>query len=406
MNIVTTNYYRIRAVLVKWVLRLLPRNTPLVFQGADASINLCRQISRLGYERVLVVTDEFLATSGVLDGIEATLSETKVTYRVFSDILPDPDFTQVQAGEVALREHRGAAIVAVGGGSVLDAAKMIALLHTNPAPLKHFDGIARAKHRPLPVFAIPTTAGTGSEITLAAVISEPVSHKKIPIIDGKMIPDYIALDANLMLGLPPAITAATGMDALTHAVESYLSKASHPSSEAQATAAISLIFEYLLKAYHNGGDWQARDAMATASFYAGAAFSKTAVGYVHAIAHQFGRLCKTPHGNANAMVLPEVLRAYGVCVESRLAALARLVGLDEDDSGTQNDETLLAERFISAIESMRSEMQLPLQPEGLGLHQISDVVSEAQIEAGMTYPVPRYFSDAEIASIVRRLIQT
>jgi alcohol dehydrogenase class IV len=289
-----TLYYKFMAVVVTWLLRLLPRNPPVVYKGLNSALILCEQVAILGFKRVLIVTDDFLGSSGILDGVKEKLTEGGVEYVVYDGVLPDPTFDKVQEGEAMYRKERCEAVIAVGGGSVLDAAKMVAMLHTNPGPLSKFDGIQKSKKPGTPLFAIPTTAGTGSEITLAA--------------------GYVALDAEIMKGMPPGITAATGMDALTHAVESYLSKASTEGTEIQAKAAVRLIFKYLVAAYHNGDDMEARDGMAVASFYAGAAFGKTSVGYVHGIAHQLGRVCGTPHGNANAMVLPEVLAAYGDCV--------------------------------------------------------------------------------------------
>jgi alcohol dehydrogenase class IV len=215
-----------------------------------------------------------------------------------------------------------------------------------------------------------------------------------------MIPGYVALDAEIMKGMPPGITAATGMDALTHAVESYLSKASSEATEIQARAAVRLIFKYLVNAYRDGSDMEARDGMAVASFYAGAAFGKTSVGYVHGIAHQLGRVCGTPHGNANAMVLPEVLAAYGDCVHPRLAELARLVGVGE--AGASDSQ--LAAQFIQAIVELRQEMELPLQPKGLKAQDIPGIVDEALAEAGGLYPVPRYMSADEVKHIVTGLL--
>lgn len=393
-------YYKFMAVAVTWLLRLLPRNAPVVYKGVNSALTLCEQVAILGFTKVVIVTDDFLGSSGILDGIKAKLAETNVEFVVYDGVLPDPAFDQVQEGEALLRTERCQAIIAVGGGSVLDAAKMMAMLHTNPAPLEKFDGIQKCKKPGLPLFAIPTTAGTGSEITLAAVITDPVSHRKIPVVDSKMIPGYVALDAEIMKGMPPGITAATGMDALTHAVESYLSKASSDSTEIQAKAAIRLIFKYLVKAYHDGGDMEARDGMAVASFYAGAAFGKTSVGYVHGIAHQLGRVCGTPHGNANAMVLPEVLAAYGDCVHARLADLARLVEIGDASSG----DSQLAGQFIQAIVDMRQEMELPLQPKDLKVQDVPGIVDEALAEAGGLYPVPRYMSEGEIRSIVNGLL--
>ena len=395
-----TLYYKFMAFVVTWLLRLLPRNAPVVYKGVNSALVMCEQVAILGFTRVIIVTDNFLGGSGILDGIKSTLADTNVEFVVYDGVLPDPSFDQVQEGEALLRTEKCQAVIAVGGGSVLDAAKMMAMLHTNPGPLDKFDGIQKCKKPGLPLFAVPTTAGTGSEITLAAIITDPVSHKKIPVVDSKMIPGYVALDAEIMKGMPPGITAATGMDALTHAVESYLSKASTEATEIQARAAIRLIFKYLVKAYHDGSDMAARDGMALASFYAGAAFGKTSVGYVHGIAHQLGRVCGTPHGNANAMVLPEVLAAYGDCVHQRLADLARLVNLGETGSSSSQ----LAGLFIQAIIDMRQEMDLPLQPQDLKLQDVPGIVEEALTEAGALYPVPRYMSADEVRNIVNGLL--
>tara|TARA_R110002110_G_scaffold415561_2_gene650816 strand:+ start:15715 stop:16914 length:1200 start_codon:yes stop_codon:yes gene_type:complete len=396
----TLMYYKFRAVLVTWLLRLLPRKSPIVFKGPDSALALTQQVSVLGFSRVAIVTDNFLAGSGILDGIKKTLSDAAVEFTVFDGVLPDPAFDQVQKGEAAMRTHGCEAVIAVGGGSVLDAAKMMAMLFTNPGELSKFERIQPCKQPGLPLFAIPTTAGTGSEITTAAVITDPVSHRKVPVLDTKMLPDYIALDAQIMKGMPPGITAATGMDALTHAVESYLSKASSASTELQATAAVKLIFKYLVRAYRDGNDMEARDAMSVAAFYAGAAFGRTSVGYVHGIAHQLGRVCGTPHGNANAMVLPEVLAAYGDCVYERLAALAVIAGLG--DQGQADSQ--LAALFIQAIRDMRQELELPLQPKGLKAQDVEGIVDEAIKEAGALYPVPRYMQEYEIQAIVNRLV--
>lgn len=392
-------YFKLRAVVVTWVMRLLPRNPPIVFKGPNSALTLCEQVAVLGYRKVLLVTDNFLNSSAVLDGIKATLSKQEVEFTVFDGILPDPSFDQVQAGEAIARREKCRAIMAVGGGSVLDAAKMIAMLHTNPGSLESFDGIQKCKKPGLPLFAIPTTAGTGSEITLAAIITDPISHRKIPIVDSKMIPGYIALDAEIMKGMPPGITAATGMDALTHAVESYLSTAATAATDEHATAAVRLLFKYQLRAFNEGGDMEARDGMALAAFYAGAAFTKTAVGYVHAIAHQLGRLCGTPHGNANAMVLPEVLATYGECVHPRLADLARVAGV----SGASESNAVAAAKFIQAIISMRKDMDLPRKPKDLKAADVPGIVDDAIAEAGLLYPVPRYLSEAELTSIVNNL---
>lgn len=393
-------YYRLRAFGVKWLLRLLPRNMPLIFSGSGSSLTLCRQLAMLGYTRALIVTDRFLNESGMLDEIKKTLTESGVTFAVYDGVEPDPPFEQVQAGEALLREENCDAVIGVGGGSVLDAAKMIALVHNNPGDLAFYDGIQKAKRPGLPMFAIPTTAGTGSETTPAAVISENGTHRKVAVADGKMVPHYVALDAELMKSMPPGITAATGMDALTHAVESYLSKASTASTEAMAGTAVKLVFKYLPRAWHDGNDMEARDAMAMASFYGGVAFGRTSVGYAHGIAHQLGRVCHTPHGEANAMVLPEVLAAYGDCVHKRLARLAQSVGLGEPGDSPGK----LAGELIERIAALRSELEMPLVPEGLEEAEIPGIIKAALAEAGDIYPVPRYFSAEELGVVVRGLM--
>lgn len=393
-------YYKLRAFAVKWIIRVLPRNMPLIFSGMDSSLVLCKQLATLGYGKALIVTDRFLNTSGMLDRIKATLTETGVSFAVFDGVEPDPDFEQVQAGETLLRKEDCVAVIAVGGGSVMDAAKLIALLHNNPGDLAFYDGIQKAKRPGLPLFVIPTTAGTGSETSPASVITDSKTQRKVAVADGKLVPHYVALDAGMMKSMPPHITASSGMDALTHAVESYLSKASTASTEAMASAAVRLTFTYLARAWRDGNDMQAREAMAMASFYAGVAFGRTSVGYAHGIAHQLGRVCGTPHGEANAMVLPEVLSAYGDCVHERLAVLTRAAGLGEAEDAPDK----LAGKLIDGIEALRRELEMPLAPEGLKEVDIPGIVKAALAEAGDLYPVPRYLSAAELGSIVRGLM--
>lgn len=393
-------YYKFRAFLVTWLLRLMPRESPIVFKGPKSAITLCEQVALLGYKKVLIVTDAFLGASPVVGNVKQALQDNEVEVVVYDGVLPDPTFDKVQEGEKMLTENGCEAVIAIGGGSVLDAGKMVALLHTNPGTLDDFDGVGPSKNLSVPLFAIPTTAGTGSEITLVAVISDPDTHKKVAVADPKLIPSFIALDAEIMQGLPPGLTAATGMDALTHAIESYLATSSKPATELLAKTSVRLIFKHILNAYSNGDDLKSRDAMVLASFYAGSAFTRTSVGYVHGIAHQLGRLCGTPHGNANAMLLPEVLRAYGPVVDDRLADLAIEVGL----GNATDSKAALAAAFIDRIEAMRSEMEMPLKPKDMAPHQVEEIVSDAIKETGELYPVPRYMAREEVAALVKALL--
>ncbi|TGD73484.1 iron-containing alcohol dehydrogenase [Mangrovimicrobium sediminis] len=393
-------YYKLRAFIVTWLLRLLPRKAPLVLQGSGSAQALARQSAMLGFQRLLLVSDRHLVATGLLEPIRAAFTEAGVEHVLFDGIDPDPDFDQVRAGEAILTEHQCDGVFAVGGGSVLDAAKMIALLHNNPGELAAFDGVQKARRPGLPLFAVPTTAGTGSEITLAAVITDKRSHRKVPVVDSRMIPDYVALDASLMRGMPPGVTAATGMDALSHAIEAYLSRAATPATERQSRAAVYLIFKHLARAWRNGEDLEAREAMASAAFFAGAAFSQASLGYTHGIGHQLGRVCHLPHGVANAMILPEVLAAYGDCVHPRLAELARTL----DRGAANEDNATLAQRFIDAVVQLRDELQLPRQAESLSAADVDDIVREAQAETGNLYPVPRYLDADELRSLVRGLL--
>ena len=395
-----TLYYKFMAFVVTWLLRLLPRNAPVVYKGINSALVLCEQVAVLGFTRVLIVTDDFLGSSGILDGIKSTLTTSGVEFVVFDGVLPDPAFDQVQAGEAVYRSEGCQAVIAVGGGSVLDAAKMIAMLHTNPGPLKSFDGIQKCKKPGATLFAIPTTAGTGSEITLAAIITDPVSHRKIPVVDSKMIPGYVALDAEIMKGMPPGITAATGMDALTHAVEAYLSANALPETDAYALAATRLIMENLPRAVAKGKDLEARQAMSFASYYAALAFTRAGVGYVHAISHNFGAYYHTPHGLANAIVMPYVLEYSKPKCIRRLADLAEAAGLKEKGDRRQ----ALASKFIERIRAMNEEFDIPDELEALKRSDIPAIARSALKEAHFTYAVPRYMDQPACEKLISRML--
>jgi alcohol dehydrogenase len=282
--------------LTKTFSKLMPDRAPMTFIGAGSTAELCRAIAESGTRKVLVVTDAGLVGLGLVAKVTALLEAAGVECAVYDEVQPDPTFAQVEAGLVRLRAEGCEAVLAIGGGSPMDAAKVISAAATNDRPLARLEGLMKVRKAPMPLYALPTTAGTGSEVTLAAVVSDTDTHTKKFFVDPKLIPLMTALDPELMLGLPAPITAATGMDALTHAVESYIAKTSTDQTERYAVAAVRLIFENLPKVYADGSDVEARKAMALASYYAGFAFTRTSVGYVHAIAHHFGAFYGTPHG--------------------------------------------------------------------------------------------------------------
>jgi len=250
----------------------------------------------------------------------------------------------------------------------------------------------------LPIFAIPTTAGTGSEVTLAAVVSETDTHVKRFFVDPKLLPEMAALDPTLMIGLPPRVTAATGMDALTHAVESFIATTSKARTEAWAMAAVKLIFGNLPTAYANGSDLQARKAMALASYYAGLAFTRTNVGYVHAIAHSFGALYGTPHGWANSIALPHVLEFSLPKVVPQLARLGDGVGVEGAT------EEARARAFITAVRDLKAKVEIPETLEALKAEDVPRIAEQALAEAQMNYPVPRYMKQAECEGLLRGML--
>lgn len=283
----------------------LPPNTCI---GAGAIARIGEAIVRCGVRRVLVLTDDFLNRAGLLDGMIRALDRAAIDYDIFCLPIGEPASHDVEAAAGQAAASGCAAIVAFGGGSVLDAAKAVALLLANPdRRVDELEGAATIKPRTMPLVAVPTTAGTGSEATTVTVITDSARHVKRLLVHESLMPDLAIIDACLMLGVPPAVTAATGVDALTHAIEAYVATGSTPMTQALAYRAIALIGEALPIAVGQGSDVAAREAMALASYMAGIAFSNAGLGLCHAMAHQIGAACAIPHGVANAILLPSVM---------------------------------------------------------------------------------------------------
>jgi alcohol dehydrogenase len=386
--------------VLKVVAQNMPFPKPTLFSGPDSSLQLCEAIAQMDTQKVLIVTDAMLVKIGLLDRIKAKLDEVGVSYVIFDGVEPDPTFDQVEAGLAMLKEHCCEAVLAIGGGSSIDAGKVIAARATNHKSIRKMAGMFKVFRPILPLFAIPTTAGTGSEVTLAAVVSDPVTHEKLPILDPKVVPLVAALDGALMTGLPPHITAATGMDALTHAVEAYISANAIPETDANALAAIRLIMENLPIAFKDGKNITARQNMAQASYYAGLAFTKAGVGYVHAIAHNFGALYHTPHGLANAIVLPHILDYSKDVSIDRLAKLATVSGLK---TGNESNETL-AQKFIDHVRAMKVDFGIPESLQALKSEDIPAIAKAALKEAHYTYAVPRYMNQQTCEDIVAKMV--
>lgn len=390
--------HRLQMALLYFIAGFMQASRPLLLSGPGSSLQLCRAIADLGATRVLVVSDAVLVKLGLVAPLVRALEERGVACAIYDGVEPDPTHAQIDAGAARAREHRADAVLAVGGGSVMDAAKLIAACVGNDTAVAGLVGNFKVKLAPLPIYCVPTTAGTGSEVTVVAVVSDTLAKTKTPIVDGKLMPVMAALDGALMTGVPPSITAATGMDALTHAVESYLSQRANDKTQPLARAAVRLVFAHLPTACENGADLDARQAMAIASNYAGLAFTQTNVGYVHAIAHNLGGFYHTPHGLANALVLPHVLDFSRPACVARLAELARLIG----ESGGSDEA--LAERFVARVRELQRRIGVPETLAALRREDVPELARRALAEAQGFYPVPRFMAQADCEAILQKLL--
>jgi len=366
--------------------------------GPGSSLELARLIADRGARSVLVVTDRVLLELEVVAPLLNALKQAGLAVTVFSEVEPDPTIAMIMAGIEMLRASGATAVLAVGGGSPIDAAKAMIACHASGRPPEDLDGYFKVRDLVLPFFAVPTTAGSGSEVTIASVVSDPGAGRKFAIVDNQLVPVAIALDPNLMVGLPPHVTAATGMDALTHAIESDLSTLATPASRAQSVAAARAIFRDLPRACQDGHDIDARQSLAVASCLAGLAFTRASVGYVHAIAHQLGPLYHLPHGYLNATLLPYVLDFYLDGAAPRMAEFAGACGLGQDGDDPQS----LAKSLIAAIRQLNASVAIPQTIEQIVDADIPEIVQRALAEAHGTYPVPTYMSAADCATVVRR----
>jgi len=383
------------------ILRFIPIPEPALLTGPGSSARLGEAIAAEGHARVLIVTDNTITQLGLLKPLTDALSTAGVQYVVFDEITPDAPIPLIEKGIDGYRSNACDVIVAFGGGSPMDASKAIALAVANPGKSpRQLAGYFRGWRRPITLYAVPTTAGTGSEATVAAVISDPEKLRKLVVVDFRMVPKIAALDPALMTGLPPHITATTGIDALTHAVEAFIGNWKTPYSDRMALSAVAMIFGNLRTAYRDGGNLEARDRMALAATHAGIAFTRANVGYVHAIAHQFGGKYHTPHGLANAIMLPRVLRFSMPAITERLAQLAitAQVGAENDSPQT------LAEKFVGAVEQLIADLGIPATLESLQEADIPALAAAALHEAHTGYPVPRYLTQAQCENLIREVL--
>ncbi|AVH26173.1 iron-containing alcohol dehydrogenase [Vibrio diabolicus] len=385
--------YRTYTAGLKIAALILPMPRPTLFSGPGSMNELLESMTELGFKRVLLVTDEGLVQVGIVDKVLKAAAQLDLQLDVFSKVQPDPTYDQVESGLEAYHHFHCEGILALGGGSAMDCAKVIAAKVTNKRPIKKLAGLLKVWRMPAPLFAIPTTAGTGSEVTIAAVVSDPSSHIKTPLMDPKLAPLMAALDANLMIGLPPKITADTGVDALTHAIEAYVSRNATQETRAYSVAAIKLIFKHLPRVVAQGDDVEARHKMAMASYYAGLAFTKASLGYVHAFAHTFGAKYGIPHGMANGLALLPVLRFSLSEIESQLRKLDALTA--EGQSGEAS-----AQHFLTHVESLFASIDIKQKSALIKREDADALVDLILKEAHWNYPVPKFMSREECTQLL------
>mgnify|MGYP002554052387 CR=1 FL=1 len=404
MNIFTKMGCRIFQQSMRLAMFLLPWNQcKKTLSGPGSISQLPKFLKDNGFKSILIVTDGFLFSSGKADPIMAACEAEGMKSCCYHDVVPNPTIQNIEEGLKMYHDNNCDAIVALGGGSAMDCAKGIGARVACPKKsVPQMKGVLKIMitgHKLPPLVAIPTTSGTGSETTVAAVITDRETNHKCAIMDLNLIPHYAILDPELTVGLPPRTTATTGMDALTHAVEAYLCWTYNTrESIRDAEEAVQSIFVNLEKVYAHPEDLNGRQEMMIAAFKAGFAFTRSSVGNVHAIAHTLGGLYNTPHGLANAVILPIVLEDYGEAVYPKLARLAEIAKVKT--CGTTEEK---AKEFIAEIRAMNKRMGIP---EGLDVIKDKDIpqmVKWALAEANPVYPVPVVYTKERCASVIRRI---
>lgn len=390
-------YCRTFQTVFRLALPILPYREPVQLDGLEAIPPL---LEGKGVRSVLLVTDRSVRGLGLTAPLEGALKDRGIACAVYDGTVPNPTIQNVEEARQRYLDAGAQAILAVGGGSAMDCAKAVGARIARPRkPVRRMRGILKVL-RPTPLtIAVPTTAGTGSEATLAAVITDPEHKYKYPINDFPLIPDYAVLDPAITVGLPPFVTATTGMDALTHAVEAYIGNSATYGTRKDALLAVKLIFENIDEAWENGRNVRARRNMLRASFCAGCAFYKSYVGYVHAIAHSLGGEYNVPHGLANAVILPMMLEAYGKKIDRKLARLAIAAGLA--DEHTPCGEA--AARFIREIKEMKKRFGIGDRIPEIQEKDIPRLARYADREANPLYPVPVLMDAGELEKFYHRL---
>ena len=391
-----TGYCRAYQMMFKLVSPILPWREPELLEGPGSLLELPTTLTGRGIKKVLVVTDKSLVALGLLSPLLTEFAAQNIEYVVYDETVPNPTVGNIEAALKLYHSNQCQAIIACGGGSPIDCAKGVGARVARPRKsLASMKGVLKVLHRLPLLTAIPTTAGTGSEATLAAVISNPETHEKYPINDHSLIPHLAVLDPELTRKLPKQMTATTGMDALTHAVEAYIGRSNTKETERDAIEATRIIMQDLVAVYADGDDVVRRGNMLKAAYLAGKAFTRAYVGYVHAIAHTLGGFYGIPHGLANSVILPHMLDYFGASAEKRLADLARKSKTVDETL----DDASAAKAFIARIRAMNKSMAIPETLTGIKSEDVPLMVKRALSEANPLYPVTRILNGQELTEV-------
>ena len=392
-------WYRIRQFGFSAFMYLAPLREAKVIQGAGSVYRIPEMIKKDGKKKVLVVTTPGFIRRGSLEKLFQCFEENYVKIVIFSNVQPDPTTECIEQAVELYKKEQCEAIVAIGGGSVIDCSKALGARIARPKKtLQQMQGLLKVL-KPIPdIYAVPTTAGTGSEATAGAVITDGKSHYKFTVLDLCLLPKYAVLDPDLTVALPKEITAHTGMDALTHAVEAYTNCFCSPKTKKMAEDAVKLIYENMLQAYEDGENSKARENMLLASYYAGVAINSNFIGYVHAAAHGIGGLYGITHGKANAVILPYVLEAYGEKSYKKLSRLSEVVSVQG------NNEEESAGKFIASIREMNRKLLIPEKIEELHKSDFAEIAKRAVKEGNPTYPVPVIWEKVDFYKLMDKLV--
>ena len=390
MHVLVKFYCRGYQLAFRLAMPVLPYREPERFDSINALPPL---LERLKIRSVLLVTDRSLREAGVTRPLEELLERSGIHCAVYDKTRANPTVHNVEAARARYLAEDCKGLIAFGGGSSIDCAKAAGARIVYPKrSLDQMKGILKVWRRLPPLIAIPTTAGTGSEVTVTAVVTDTEKKHKYTMNNFTMIPHYAVLDPAVTRTLPPSLTATTGMDALTHAVEAYIGGSTTKETRRLARQAVRLVFGNLETAYRNGDDLTARKHMLHAAHIAGIAFSKSYVGYIHAVAHSLGGQYNTPHGLANAVLLPIGLEFYGPCVYRKLWELGRCAGVVDADTPIPEG----AKKFIAAIRDLNRKLNIPEKLPEIRREDVPKMAAHAAREANPLYPVPRLMDAVEL----------